>query len=115
MEHLRETKVLPRLWGKDGEVNMVNCKECANKRCKNNGCEHATYNCPDFMDKKNGWVDMVKVIRCKDCKHWNRNMMNGRYPDNVMCKCCEHTHSQFTGYTAPDDYCSFAERVEEND
>lgn len=59
--------------------------------------------------------DLVEVVRCKDCKHWNRNMMNGRYPDNVMCKCCEYTHSQYTGYTAPDDYCSFAEKVGEND
>jgi hypothetical protein len=97
---------------------MVNCKECANKHCKNNGCEHATYNCPDFMVTIKGGVDMVKVIRCRDCKHWNKCSVSGEWPDKVTCRCKitqHYTPTGWTRYTAPGDYCSFAERVEEND
>ena len=44
--------------------------------------------------------ESVKIIRCKDCKHYS-------------CRCCH----LFDGLTlpSPDDFCSYAERREEND
>lgn len=45
-------------------------------------------------------IDIIPVIRCKDCKYWNRN--NYRCA-NVPC----------VVYKLEDDYCSGAERREE--
>lgn len=58
-------------------------------------------------------ADAVEVIRCKDCKHWNKSSVSGEWPDKVTC-CCKITQHYklkgWTSFTAPDDYCSFAER-----
>lgn len=95
---------------------MVNCKECANEYCKNNGCECSPYTCQAFIPKKNGGVDMVEVVRCKDCIHWNKKDVSGEYPDKIKCMCIVIKHmipDGWTGYTSPDDYCSFAEQMDE--
>lgn len=44
--------------------------------------------------------DVVEIVRCKDCKHYNH-------------RCCH----LFDGLPLPmpDDYCSYAERKESND
>lgn len=55
-------------------------------------------------------VDVVEVVRCKDCKHY-RNHPNGL--------CYAHTEPCGTGYKGeticvePDDYCSCGERKED--
>lgn len=77
---------------------------------------------PDIFEDKgyaNGWnsaiknieeaptVDVVEVVRCKDCKYY-RNHPNGL--------CYAHTEPYGTGYKGeaicvePDDFCSYGER-----
>ena len=48
--------------------------------------------------------DVVKVVRCKDCKHFRRNLENDAYSS---CVCCG-------GMADPEetDFCSFGERKE---
>ena len=58
-------------------------------------------------------ADVAEVVRCKDCKHWNKRSVSGEWPDKVTCYCKITQHCMSKGwksYTAPDDYCSFAER-----
>lgn len=45
-------------------------------------------------------VDAVKVVRCRDCKHFKRNLENDTYCSSV------------NGLTDPqeDDFCSYGER-----
>ena len=47
-------------------------------------------------------VDAVPVVRCKDCKHFKRNLENDTYCSSV------------NGLTDPqeDDFCSYGERKE---
>jgi len=95
---------------------VINCKECANKCCKNNSCEYDACFCPDFMPKKKEDADMVEVIRCKDCKHWDKHRLCGEWPDKIKCYCeivIHNTKELSTSFTSPDDYCSFAEKTEE--
>ena len=47
--------------------------------------------------------DRVTVIRCKECKHWHHIINNKYY--------CEYRYLP----SAEEDFCSFAERKEEND
>lgn len=48
-------------------------------------------------------VDAVPVIRCKDCKHWQKSVIN--YNEYVC---------YWGGYVKQeDDYCSWAERKED--
>lgn len=61
-------------------------------------------------------ADVVEVIRCKDCIHWNKKDVSGEYPDKIKCMCIVIKHmipDGWTGYTSPDDYCSFAEQMNE--
>ena len=46
--------------------------------------------------------DVVKVVRCKDCKHYGRNLENDTYCSSV------------NGMTDPeeDDFCSYGEPKE---
>jgi hypothetical protein len=65
------------------------------------------FDCTDriwFHTKHGKEVEFVKVIRCKDCKHWHR-----QYRHDVDVSTCERT----IGYFEADDYCSRAERKEE--
>ena len=50
-------------------------------------------------------IDAVRVVRCKDCRHWQDN--NGGYP-NKECR--------WRGDETPDadDFCSYGERKENN-
>lgn len=61
-------------------------------------------------------ADVVEVIRCKDCKHWDKKDVSGEYPDKIKCMCIVIKHmipDGWTGYTSPGDYCSFAEQMNE--
>ena len=56
----------------------------------------------DKMSGKNELpaVDVVSVIRCKDCKYWQDN--NGGYPNTE----CRWGHDETPD---ADDFCSYAE------
>ena len=56
----------------------------------------------DFIDLVNDATvleDVVEVVRCKDCKHYNVLALACMYP-------------RFNGYTGIDGYCSRGERNE---
>ena len=48
--------------------------------------------------------DLVEVVRCKDCKHYDKTTL-GNNRDRRMC-------TKFLGLTIPnpDDFCSYGER-----
>ena len=113
-------------------MNKGCCKDCGIEFCKHKLLGLCYYECSAWLpkidskdnekttinkDKKTTVkTDMVEVIRCKDCKHWNKSSISGEWPDKVTCACkiVQHfTQEGVSRYTAPDDYCSFAERVEE--
>ena len=54
----------------------------------------------DFVIDSQAAVDAVEVVRCKDCKHFRRNLENDTYCDCVG------------GLTGPEenDFCSYGER-----
>ena len=56
---------------------------------------------------KHGKIDAEpKIIRCKDCKHWKTD-----HPTANRYHCCCRNHNIFP--MGADDYCSFAERRED--
>ena len=48
-------------------------------------------------------VDAVEVVRCKDCKCWQK-----RYETKGIC----FKHNSILTFTNPDFYCSYGERRE---
>ena len=69
------------------------CKFCAKyERCIANGINLKGSHLYCWEQLKLPTADVVPVIRCKDCKHWN----------NGDCYRIE--------LTRPDDYCSYGER-----
>ena len=48
-------------------------------------------------------VDAVEVVRCKDCKHWNK-----RYETKGICL----KHNSIVTFTSPEFYCACGERRE---
>jgi hypothetical protein len=49
-------------------------------------------------------VDAVEVVRCKNCVHFKLLKDGGSI--------CDHLRGRFL-HPSPDDYCSYAERIEE--
>lgn len=47
-------------------------------------------------------VDAVEVVRCKDCKHYERGRCEGNHD---IC-----TEEEYWFYVKPDDFCSCGER-----
>ena len=50
-------------------------------------------------------VDVVKVVRCKDCKHW--------WKSKLLCthvKCCDVPAHKAVMTAEPDHFCSYGER-----
>jgi hypothetical protein len=106
------------------------CKDCGKESCNQKLLGFCHYECSAWLPEttlkgnkkttintdKNTSVktDMVKVIRCKNCKHWKKNDISGEWPNKIKCRCNITMHStkggSATSYTAPDDYCSFAEK-----
>lgn len=54
-------------------------------------------------------VDAVPVVRCKDCKYYNRGEL---LAPNKFCFRLKHpTENRLIGYNfAPNDFCSYGER-----
>ena len=59
-------------------------------------------------------ADIVKVIRCKDCKYWQPHTQCGFDEDNDEYHnyCGYHMPEDkwYAGYWEADDYCSYGER-----
>lgn len=54
-------------------------------------------------------IDAVEVVRCKDCKHWERGTIDEQ--DNFISpKCAIQTSTHDARHA--DDFCSWAERKE---
>ena len=49
--------------------------------------------------------DMVKVVRCKECKHWSGNE---KMHNNHLCKRAQDQNIDY--WTRGDDFCSYGER-----
>ena len=64
-------------------------------------------------------ADVVEVVRCKDCKKWEKyeNTSGAGYCHNKKYCFTYGTmlDREFTPITMPDDYCSYGERREENE
>lgn len=59
----------------------------------------------------------VELIRCKGCDNWNEwdSVGSERY-GNYRCSCAYWSNEDgYTAYTAPTDFCSYAEPKEAND
>ena len=62
----------------------------------------------DFL-RECSTVDAVEVVRCKDCKYYCQDKINGaicRHPElDYEIECYDHWIN-----TNPDDFCSYGER-----
>nr|DAP22008.1 MAG TPA: hypothetical protein [Bacteriophage sp.] len=61
-------------------------------------------------------VDAVEVMRCKDCELWNEWDRAGHESlNNLSCSCAYFSGEDgYTVCTAPNDFCSYGERRENN-
>lgn len=63
--------------------------------------EKAGFPCKDYLN-----ADVVEVVRCKDCKHWDTSDIHStQFPDNRRCR---GTLGKI--YTEPNFYCAYGER-----
>ena len=73
--------------------------------------EHHTAEDVIMMIKTAPTVDAVEVVRCKDCKYYCQDKINGvicRHPElDFDIECYDHWIN-----TKPDDFCSYGERKE---
>lgn len=53
-------------------------------------------------------IDAVPVVRCKDCKHYDRGVCLKIYQDG-------NVHSSAWQKRKPEDFCSYGERKDEAD
>ena len=64
-----------------------------------------------YMIRKRPTVDAVEVTRCRDCKYYCQDKINGeicRHPElDFDIECYDHWIN-----TKPDDFCSYGERKE---
>lgn len=54
-------------------------------------------------------VDVVPVVRCKDCKWWG-----GKYSSNECSKITTLSNPDYWLKTLPEDFCSSGERRDDN-
>ena len=85
-----------------------NCKDCTS------GCEHAGkdrefvcvkgVSCKTVKPKP----EMVAVVRCKDCKYWQKS--NDDQRRDGMCEALLHFHGAERYMTNEDFFCRYGER-----
>lgn len=88
--------------------------EVCSKFTKADGANHEYYDfsnqaekCECFKDCHRGinyerltpTADVAKVVRCKDCKHYE-----------FSTACCKHFCNEYGGFVTENDYCSRAEK-----
>lgn len=85
-----------------------NCKDCTS------GCEHAgkdrEFVCVKGVSCKNvkPKPEMVAVVRCKDCKYWQK--FNDDMRRDGMCEALLNFHGAERNMTNDDFFCSYGER-----
>ena len=92
----------------------MNCKDCIYfKRCVVLGVEldmshdkEADKNCRYFKNKSN----VVEVLRCKDCKCWQREGQGTTYGTYGTCHSVQWDNDYFYYETFENDFCSYGER-----
>ena len=81
---------------------MIDCNKCKRDPICHTPDKH-TGGCHSYEEAN---PDVVRVVRCKDCKYWNireGNDLNKKYfcaVDDMWCKPAR----------AADDFCSYGER-----
>ena len=101
---------------------LAYANELADEMCEHNCAvcryDQCGHNCPDVRIAEvlidNGVVvasfetttnaDLVEVVRCKDCKHWERWATTCGVADKGYCNCHEVDAME------QDDFCSYGER-----
>ena len=53
-------------------------------------------------------IGLVKVIYCKDCRHWDIENKPNRESDYCLCEC-------YCAYKKPSGFCDYAERKTEDE
>ena len=48
-------------------------------------------------------LPMMKLVKCKNCKHWNKK-------NSIFSGCRCENHKGIWDYTKADDFCSYGER-----
>ena len=84
----------------------IEAEVCADCVCRDK-CDRQAYCWAKAMQT----VDAVPIVRCKDCKYYNRSEL---LAPNKFCFRLKHpTENRLIGYNfAPDDFCSYGERKE---
>lgn len=89
---------------------MTTCKDCLHYDiCTFHITGNENERCCHFKNK----ADVVEVVRCKDCKHWEK-----RGTDPILecefgdCHCLQWENCEFYYETCGDDFCSCGERKE---
>lgn len=80
----------------------MTCKDCLHCKvclCNDNYDHHASSLCDHFKNK----ADVVKVVRCKDCKHNKYEQPNGFIH-------CHRDIKEGWIFRRTTDYCSYGER-----
>lgn len=68
--------------------------------------EHYAYGVVLKEIEKQPTADVVEVVRCKDCKHWNCvSRVTEHMGCDIFCGAYEREYP-----TLPDDFCSYGER-----
>lgn len=101
---------------------MANCNESICRNCFHSYvCEQFNENkdiknnkCHFFNDHFVPTADVVEVVRCKDCEHWNKTdtdiIVNIDYGKCTNSNSPYHNEEETTG----GDYCRYGERKCEN-
>ena len=93
---------------------MAICKDCLHINvCK----DYASYDkdsiisCDNFKNK----ADYAPVVRCKDCKHWERLYYRPFVEprDDGRCKALWQFHDAERNITFEDHFCSYGEKESE--
>ncbi len=77
----------------------MNCKDCSHYEVCEHAKEYPIEGCDYFINK----ADVVKVVRCKDCKYYKRFNGCGNW-------CHKRIRSDIEYHTKPNDFCSYGKR-----
>lgn len=106
-------------------AEIIPCRDCQSPDCK--GCNVlelskalARGHFAGLMDENNCLhidSDLAPVVRCKDCDCWNTWDSAGRKSlGNFVCSCAHWSVEDGPVlYTKPDEFCSYGEKIEEED
>lgn len=88
--------------------------------CRLTACAKRSQTITVSKDKTVSYTnDVVEVVRCKDCIHWDRDTLKHqlndfREWDEAECECLAERdgYNEVDHYVESDDYCSYGERKE---